>query len=345
MNVFRSPAEPSTTGPAAGRGRRITTTTIVGTTVVATVVGSAVAGLATADPDPAPAASGPCHNVGYVGDSTSVGMTDPAIIPDANQRLDKQLATIAGVTHASIDSAVGRAVVEQVADASPGLTALTTISQQTPAPDCYIVALGTNDAVMEASGSSVKAADRISRVMAIAAGRPVLWPTVKTTAAATATNQYASPEAMQDFDTALQAAKAQYPNLTVFDWAAEASDDLFAGDGIHYTAAGTERRITRFAEALRDIPAAGTSGAPPAAPATSNVPDPGTQALESALSALPTSTPAAQSTEPTQPATVTSTVTTTVTATTTTTATATATTTLTQTVTPSAAPSVVPTAP
>lgn len=326
-------------------GRPRTVTAIVGTTVVATVLGATVAGFATADPAPQAPAAGPCHNVGYVGDSTSVGMTDPSIIADPNQRLDKQLAAIAGVTHTSIDSAIGRAVVEQVGDASPGLDALTAMSKQTPAPDCYIVALGTNDAVMEASGSSVKAADRISRVMAIAAGRPVLWPTVKTTTAAAATNQYASPEAMQAFDTALQAAKAQYPNLTVFDWAAEASDDLFAGDGIHYTAAGTERRITRFAEALRDIPAAGTSSAPPSAPATSSVPDAGTQALESALSALPTTTAAAQPTTATPPTTVTSTVTTTVTATTTTTATATATTTLTQTVTPSAAPSVVPTAP
>ena len=43
---------------------------------------------------------------------------------------------------------------------------------------------------------------------------------------------------MRRFNTALAKAHARYPALRVFDWSDVALDDWFAGDGIHYTAAG-----------------------------------------------------------------------------------------------------------
>ncbi|QTI67269.1 hypothetical protein [Gordonia polyisoprenivorans] len=148
--------------------------------------------------------------------------------------------------------------VERTNTATPGLEALETINQQNP--DCYVVALGTNDAAAVAAGASVNAAQRIEKVMAIANGRPVLWPTVKTTDAARSHTGFA-PEAMTAFDQALDAATAAYPNLTVFDWAAQASDSLFYPEGIHYTPDGTMEGVTKFAEAVRDMSVAATASA------------------------------------------------------------------------------------
>ncbi|MDF3284990.1 SGNH/GDSL hydrolase family protein [Gordonia sp. N1V] len=265
----------------------------IATAAAGAVCAGAAAGIAWADPTDTPAAAptgGACRTVGYVGDSTSVGMVDPQFIPDESQRLEPQLRSVAGVQRAIIDVASGRALVERTSTASPGLEALETINQQNP--DCFVVALGTNDAAAVAGGASVNAAQRIEKVMAIAGGRPVLWPTVKTTDAARSHTGFA-PEAMTAFDQALDAAKATYPNLTVFDWAAQASDSLFYPDGIHYTPAGTTERVTKFAEALRDMSVAAAAS------------------MSVQTTTMPGMSPAAESTDTTSaaPATVTETTT------------------------------------
>lgn len=220
----------------------------VGAGVTALAASAIITGVATADPGESAAPPGVCKTVADIGDSTSLGMDDPQITPDPD-RLSTKYSAVAGVERTLFDAAGGRAVIERVGEASPGLEALAALNESHP--DCYVIALGTNDAANEAVGSTVDAAERIDQMMALTNGKPVLWPTVKTLPTATV-DGYA-PDSMTSFNTALIEATSRHPNLTVYDWASEAADDLFADDGIHYTADGMKLRITKFAEALREI--------------------------------------------------------------------------------------------
>lgn len=276
-----------------------TRTLVAGSVAAAAVAAGSVAGLAFADEQPIPEAPGVCKTVAHIGDSTSMGMTDPQVIPDEKNRLEAKYAAVAGVEKTIVDAAGGRAIVEAVGQASPGVEAVRAVAAQA---DCFVVALGTNDAANEAVGSQVKADQRIEQVLSLTAGKPVLWPTVKTTEAAASVNGYA-PAGMAVFNEALIRATQRFSNLTVFKWDEQADDALFVEDGIHYTADGTQKRIDAFAEALKTVSQAG-----PSEPATSS-----TAPGASGSTTAPT-TPAAASTGlPSAPATVTQTVTVTVT--------------------------------
>lgn len=241
---------------------------VAGVSIAGVVVCGAI-GITAASADPAPTqAAGACTTTAHIGDSTSIGMTDPQFLPDTTEQLPAQYAAIAGVHNTIVDAASGRAVVEQIANASPGVDAIA--AANTHNPDCYVIALGDNDAANEAADSAVTAAERIDRVMALTNGKPVLWPTVKTTAAAAAP---ADNTAMIHFNDALRAATGRYPNLHVFDWAAQATDDLFFPDGIHYTVEGTKARIAAFAHALSDMSHTAATAQTPSAEEAADIAD------------------------------------------------------------------------
>lgn len=254
------------TGLAQGReaGRR---TPLIGGLAVASLIAGAtvMAGLAVAEE--ATINDARCKIVAHIGDSTSVGMTDPQVVPTADDQLPAKYKAVAGVEETIVDAVGGRAIVEQVGEASRGVDAMRAAAMRA---DCFVVALGVNDALNIASGSQVSADSRIEQMLAIADGKPVMWPTVKTTAAAEKTTAAAAPKNMEAFNAALLRATSAYPNLAVFQWDQRATEDLFSDDGIHYTAEGTQARIDAFSSALKAV--AEYTSAPTGVPPTSSPP-------------------------------------------------------------------------
>ena len=55
---------------------------------------------------------------------------------------------------------------------------------------------------------------------------------------------------MEKWDEELVAACAAYPNMRVYDWAADVKDDWFIEDGIHFTSPGYAARAQLIAQAL-----------------------------------------------------------------------------------------------
>lgn len=195
-----------------------------------------------------------CRNVAHIGDSTTVGMVSPAVIPDPAQRLGAQYGDV-GVKHVYIHGSGGRSIVE----ALPGQVNGYGVAQHMDDRGfhgCWVIALGTNDTADVAVGSNVGRAARIAEMMALAHGAPVLWVNVKT---ALTGGPWAESE-MRLWNQALMQACSHYPNMRVFNWASVVNNSWFLSDGIHYTSAGFAARAHLIAHALaRAFPRTGHS--------------------------------------------------------------------------------------
>jgi lysophospholipase L1-like esterase len=55
---------------------------------------------------------------------------------------------------------------------------------------------------------------------------------------------------MQKWNRALLKACAKYPNMRIYNWAAEVKRKWFISDGIHYTSLGYKHRAKMIADAL-----------------------------------------------------------------------------------------------
>ena len=119
-----------------------------------------------------------------------------------------------------------------------------------------MLALGTNDTADVAVGSNVGLAARITEMMKVTEGEPVMWVNV---ISLLHSGPYAEPN-MQKWNNALMQACVRYPNMRVFNWAALAKPHWFINDGIHYTSAGYEKRALYIADGLAEaFPASGPS--------------------------------------------------------------------------------------
>ena len=85
-----------------------------------------------------------------------------------------------------------------------------------------MLALGTTDTANVAVGSTVSRAARIDRMMSVIGNEPVLWVNVKTLVT---TGAWSNPN-MLLWDQALVAARAKYPNITIYDWAVGGAGQL-----------------------------------------------------------------------------------------------------------------------
>ncbi|WP_298446636.1 GDSL-type esterase/lipase family protein [Gordonia sp. (in: high G+C Gram-positive bacteria)] len=198
-----------------------------------------------------------CTEVTHIGDSTSVGIDDPAKFTDPADRLSSQYQRV-GVKNTVLDAAGGRSIVETV-NGEPNAVQVIQSQLAKGRTGCWVIAMGVNDAADIAVGSTVDADQRIDRVMNLLKGQQVLWPTVAT--AAPSNPAYADTH-MREFDAALTRAAARYPNLRIYDFAAETQPSWYV-DGIHYNADGLAQRNRLFATALATaFPAA---AAPPKA--------------------------------------------------------------------------------
>nr|WP_183372896.1 GDSL-type esterase/lipase family protein [Gordonia humi] len=194
---------------------------------------------------PAPKADGrtSCGSVVQIGDSTSVTADSASALGGADNTATAQYGRV-GAPRVTVDALSGRAIV-----GGPGTDAEQAVTQRLGAAGdaCWVIAMGVNDAGAVADGDSVNADARIDRIMRQLNGRRVLWPTIATSNPDNAAFGQTSTTAFND---ALRRATTRYPNLAVYDWAAAARPEMFAGDGVHYTAAGYAERNRRFADAL-----------------------------------------------------------------------------------------------
>lgn len=206
-------------------------------TAVATDAGPPVNDAATTD-----AAKEPwdCVNTAHIGDSLTA-YTVPALTAEY---------TKVGVTDLVVSAGGGRAILQKISpDKENGKAAATRIRSE-GFTGCWVVALGTNDTANIEAGASYSRASAIDQMMtAIDENKQakVLWVNTFTTR----TSGYYDSDNMILWNNALTAAKARWPNLRVFDWAAIAGKGTapFA-DGIHHTTAGYAVRNKAITEAL-----------------------------------------------------------------------------------------------
>jgi hypothetical protein len=227
-----APAQPLATTPALP----VATTAAAPTTVTTT---APVAG-------PTSPSSGrtACRAVAHIGDSTSVGMTSAAVLPDPGRRLDAQYARV-GVTSSRLEASGGRSVVERLPGQQNGVEVATRL-RASGFSGCWVIALGTCDAANVAIGSRVTRAQRVERMMAVIGSDPVLWVDVATrvTRGAWADAQ------MQLWNADLAAALVRHPNARTYHWTAQVKPSWFTSDGIHYTSSGYASRASLVADAL-----------------------------------------------------------------------------------------------
>jgi lysophospholipase L1-like esterase len=206
----------------------------------------------------------------FIGDSLTVGA-------DAFGALATNLRRSGLWSAVVMDAKVGR-------KASQGVTTLADRMETTRNPTAIVIALGTNDMISQRSTSYP--ADVIDRVMNESLGVPVLW--VTPTFSVTIRPDWRQRAAR--FNRALRAARTEWPNLTVADWAGYFSPkggSRFIADGVHLTvtaykarASWTVRETTAFGRA---IIAATTTTTSTTTTTTSSVP--------SSTTVVPTSSP------------------------------------------------------
>ena len=197
-----------------------------------------------------------CTSVVHVGDSTSIGLMDRAYLPEPKDRVDAQYRRV-GVRSVQTDILGARSIVERYKK-QPNAQEAAAQRIDAGYDGCWVLALGTNEAANVAVGSGVGLAERIDLMMREIKGQPTLWLTVKTlrTSGPWAESQ------MQKWDAALVSACARYPNMRVYDWAAQVRNPWFIPDGIHFTTPGYRERAKRTAQALATaFPADGRSPA------------------------------------------------------------------------------------
>jgi GDSL-like Lipase/Acylhydrolase family len=185
-----------------------------------------------------------CTSVAHIGDSTSVGMVSPQVLPDSAQRLAAQYHDV-GVQRVMIDASGGRSIVEQLPGQLNGYR-VATDWYQAGYRGCWVFALGTNDTANVSVGSPVGIAARIQEMVSAAHGEPVMWVNTQTDLSSGPWSQ----ANMAVWNNALVAACTAYPNMRIFSWAAMVQPAWHLDDGIHYTAAGYAIRAHAIARAL-----------------------------------------------------------------------------------------------
>ena len=211
------------------------------------------------DPWPtATPAAGPlrtsCTAVAHIGDSTSDGLVEADYLPNPKQRIAARYEDV-GVQSVVTDVSGARSVVEVLPGQVNGYNAARNLIKS-GFRGCWVLALGTNDTADVAAGSTYSLMYRIKRMMSAADGMPVMWVNV---ISLLNSGPYAEAN-MARWDRTLLKACARYPNMRVFNWAAEAKRKWFISDGIHYTSLGYEHRALDIADALaKAFPAIGHS--------------------------------------------------------------------------------------
>jgi peptidoglycan/LPS O-acetylase OafA/YrhL/lysophospholipase L1-like esterase len=192
-----------------------------------------------------------CRAVAHLGDSTSEGLISSDYLPNPRLRISAQYARV-GVKSEHFEITPATSIVETL----PGQINAYDVARQLKREGyrgCWVLALGTNDTADIAVGSTVSLSTRIKRMMSVIGSEPALWVNVKSLVAS---GPYAETN-MEKWDRALLEACSRYPNMRVYDWAADVRKRWFIPDGIHYTSPGYQARARLIANALAEAFPAG----------------------------------------------------------------------------------------
>jgi peptidoglycan/LPS O-acetylase OafA/YrhL len=186
-----------------------------------------------------------CKAVIHIGDSTSEGLDSPEYLPIPGQRIEARYGEV-GVLEAHMEIAGARSIEERF-EGEPNAQEVAEAWKYEGFKGCWVLALGTNEAANVAAGSTVGERERIDKMMAIVGGEPALWVNVRSLVEA---GDPYSKQNMEKWDEELVAACAAFPNMRVYDWAADVEDSWFIDDGIHFTSPGYAARAQLIAQAL-----------------------------------------------------------------------------------------------
>ena len=193
-----------------------------------------------------------CGEVVHVGDSTSEGLVSADYLPNPEKRIAAQYARV-GAPTTNLEVSGARSIYERF-EGQPNAEEVAQAWSDRGFQGCWVFALGTNEAANVSAGSTIGYDQRINSMMAVAGGGPVLWVNVKSIVP---DGPYASSN-MKSWDDALVDACDRYPNMRVYDWAADVKDEWFIDDGIHFTSQGYAARGRLIADALLSaFPASG----------------------------------------------------------------------------------------
>lgn len=186
-----------------------------------------------------------CKTVVHIGESTSLGFIRPDYVPNAADRIEAQYKRV-GVDKFISEIAGARSIIE-VAHGAPNAQTVVDKYVNATYDGCWVIAMGTNESANINAGGVLTRDERIDLLMKkIPSNQPVLWLTVKTLLDR---GPYRN-DGMQEMDAALVRATERYPNMRVYDWAAEVQDKWYIFDGIHFSTYGYTQRARRLANAL-----------------------------------------------------------------------------------------------
>jgi peptidoglycan/LPS O-acetylase OafA/YrhL len=186
-----------------------------------------------------------CKAVVHIGDSTSEGLDSAEYLPIESQRIPNRYAEV-GVKETHMEVQGARSIEEQF-EGEPNAQEVAAAWKAEGFEGCWVLALGTNEAANVAAGSSVGERERIEKMMAIIGDEPVLWVNVRSLVEK---GDPYSKENMEQWDEELVRACDSYPNMRIYDWAADVKDAWFIEDGIHFTSPGYAARAELIAQAL-----------------------------------------------------------------------------------------------
>ncbi len=195
-----------------------------------------------------------CTGVVHIGDSTSVGLVSDDFLPDPATQVGAQYARVGADTF--IDEIDGAQSIIETFEGHANAQERVDRQLADGFDQCWVFAMGTNDAANQAVGAGHPSAERIALLMDRIGDAPTLWLTTKSLETS---GPYADVE-MAAWSEALVEACALYPNMRVYDWRSEVADEWFLSDAIHFTTEGNTERASRIADALAvAFPASGSS--------------------------------------------------------------------------------------
>jgi peptidoglycan/LPS O-acetylase OafA/YrhL len=184
-----------------------------------------------------------CEGVVHIGDSTSEGLVSEEYLP-RSELISAQYARV-GATTQHLEVAGARSIYENF-EGEPNAQEVAEAWKNEGFKGCWVIAMGTNEAADVAAGSSFTYDDRIESMMSTIGDEPVMWVNVKSLVP---NGPYAAAN-MVSWDRALREACDRYPNMRIYDWAADVQDKWFIPDGIHFTSEGYAARGRLIADAL-----------------------------------------------------------------------------------------------
>jgi peptidoglycan/LPS O-acetylase OafA/YrhL len=185
-----------------------------------------------------------CEAVIHIGDSTSEGLVSEEYLPDPNDLISAQYTRV-GATTQHLEVSGARSIYENF-EGLPNAQEVAEAWMNEGFEGCWVLAMGTNEAANVAAGSTFTYDDRIDSMMSTIGDEPVLWVNVKSLET---TGPYAESN-MKAWDEALLEACDRYPDMRIYDWAADVRDPWFIPDGIHFTSEGYAARGRMIADAL-----------------------------------------------------------------------------------------------